>query len=918
MHTVCIDTEYDARYTDRGVARLACMTYSFEPGHAEIVGPGEAVKLWSTWVRDPEVMMLGHSVYNEAAVLSQESHFREFGVDCVPGFGPHWELAHRLYEDDRVIDTEIHQRLTHIRFGPHKASVALGDLAKQLFGEDKSDAKDVPDEVQALLLDAVPYAEWPADLLERAPNRVKFGYFLERFGEDPNAWPADAVEYAKDDARLPWRILDWQRHRWNGREIPDAKMQVKHSWMLHLVSIPGWIADRERAASVRERYREVIRHCDRTLIDCGILHAPGRKLTAKRSKLQGLVADAFDGSPPLTKSTTKDLTPEQLAALSSTERRVATVTDAKTVKQAIERAGSPALTIDGAIPSDIRWSPAVSSAADYIVALCRATPAPELNAHALYTQACSLAKKAADDSLALGDATYERLAEGLLPILVDAGLVEVSHPRTVKKDRVADYVYAILGDETPLSKTATETLYNPTPAERRKNASTAAKTVRQAIIHAEGSPLNVTDAVTQAEGSEVDFDAWLAKSKQPQLNAFAVRSKADKTITNFLDVLDTTRRVRTTYQTLVDTGRTSSRRVNIQQMPRDYDKPAHLHVRGCIMPPPGEAFIVADYSQLELCALAHVLTQLVRYYAADPKRKAYAERLLGFEISEHYESSLSRAINNDQDCHVLMASVLRGRGESYEECEALYEWADAKKSKAYYRLLGVDKSATVDAVDVAYREIERPSPAVARAHEVLSDPILRARYDAPLTPDEKQVIEDRQLAKPCNFGYPGGLGETKFIDYAAGYGVTITLPIAKRSKQAYMIAWPEMRLYFDHIGRLTADGNAVIIQFYSERERGDCWFTKAANGFFQALAADGAKYAGQLLVKHAYRIPESPLYGCRPSGFVHDEYLVNAPRDQAERALPEVERLMIEGMRRYIPDVKIKAPGKVLYERWGK
>jgi hypothetical protein len=867
-HVVCIDTEYDARYTDRGVARLACMTYSVRPGHAAIAGPDEAIKLWAEWVNDPEVTILGHSVYNDVAVLAQESFYRVTGRDCVPGFDWSWELAHRLYEHDRVIDTEIHQRLTQIRFGPHKASVRLGDLAKQLFGEDKSDAKDVPDEVHALLLDAVPYAEWPADLLERAPHRVKFGYYLERFGGDHlDRWPREAVDYALDDVRLPWRLHEWQQRRWNGRAIPDAKMQVKHSWMLHLVSIPGWVADRERAASIRERYREVIRHCDRTLVDCGILHVPGRKLTAKRGRLQGLIADAFGGNPPLTKSTTKDLTPEQLAALSPTERRDAAVTDAKTVKQAIERAGGPVLTLDTIAFDGI----------EAIVAACRATTAPELNAHALYTQARALAKKEAADTLPIGDNTHDQLAEALLPLLTEAGLIEVSHPRTVKKDRVADYVYAILGDETPLSKTAAETLYNPTPAERRKNASTAAKTVRQAIIHAEGSPLNVVDAVEKAEGSSEGFDAWLAASKQAQLNAFAVRSRADKVISAFLDRLDTPNLVRTTYQTLVDTGRTSARggkghgRINVQFLPRDYDKPAHLHTRGCILPPPGFAFIVADYSQLELCALAHVLTQLVRFYAADPKRKAYAERLLGFEISEHYESSLSRAINNDQDCHVLMASVLRGRGETYEECNALYQRADEKK---------------------AHKE--------------------------KLDPDEKQVIEDRQLAKPCNFGYPGGLGEKKFIDYAAGYGVTITLPIAKRSKQAYMIAWPEMRLYFDHIGRLTADGNAVIIQFVSERERGDCWFTKVANGFFQALAADGAKYAGQLLVKHAYRIENSPLYGCRPSGFVHDEYLVNAPIDRAETARPEVERLMVEGMRRYIPDVKIKAPGKVLFDRWGK
>ena len=858
MPTICIDTEYDARYTDLGVARLACMTYSLDPGSAEIVGPGEAVKLWRAWAEDPSVYFLVHSGYNDIAVLAQESHRRATGVDCVPGFGPNWELAHRLYEADRVIDTEIHQRLTHIRFGPHKASVRLGDLAKMYFGEDKSDAKDVPDEVQALLLDALPYEQWPAEMLERAPNRVLFGYFLERFGEDPSAWPADAIEYAKDDVRLPWRLHEWQQRRWK-REIPDAKAQVQHSWMLHLVSIPGWVADRERAAAIRERYREVIRHCDRTLIDCGILHAPGRKLTGKRGRLQSLIFDAFDGAPPLPKPK-KGEPPIDSSALSAAELRDATPTDAKTVKLAIARRGGLHLSLDG-LHIDV---------AD-LVRDVQACPTPELSAHVVYTQARALAKKSADNPNA------EALAEALLPTLVDAGLVEVSHPRTTKLERVKDYVYSILGDETPLAKEPAKLIFAPTPAERRKHASTDAKTVRQAILHVEGVPLLVKDAVEKAEGTDADFDAWLAASKMPQLNAYALRGKADKTITNFLDRLDTDRRIRTTYQTLVDTGRTSSRggghpgTLNVQQLPRDYDKPQHLHTRGCILPPPGWAFVVADYSQLELCSLAHVLTHLVRYYAADPMRRAYAEHLLGFEISEDYESSLARAINADQDCHVRMAAVHRERGESYAEFMALYQRADEKKA----------------------------------AKEKL-------------TTEEKQAIDDRQLAKAENFGYPGGLGEKKFVDYAAGYGVTISLDTAKRSKVAYMRAWPEMRLYFDHIGRLTADGNAVVVQLHSLRERGDCWFTKAANGYFQALAADGAKYAGQLLVKHAYRVESSPLFGCRPSGFVHDEYLVNAPRDQAEQALPEVERLMIEGMRRYIPDVKIKAPGKVLYERWGK
>ena len=37
-----------------------------------------------------------------------------------------------------------------------------------------------------------------------------------------------------------------------------------------------------------------------------------------------------------------------------------------------------------------------------------------------------------------------------------------------------------------------------------------------------------------------------------------------------------------------------------------------------------------------------------------------------------------------------------------------------------------------------------------------------------------------------------------------------------------------------------------------------------------------------------------------------------------QQASRNAERLMVEGMQTVIPGVKIKAPGKVLTERWGK
>lgn len=894
MTVICIDTEYDARYTDLGVARLACMTYSFGPDHAAIAGPAKAVELWSEWVNDPAVTFLGHSLYNDVAVLAQETYRCAEGRDCVPGQGWAWEQAHRLYDPIdapgfpgdglrarcRIIDTEIRQRLTNIRFGPHKADVRLGSIAKALFGEDRSDAKDVPDEAQALLRAAVPYAEWPDDVLSRTPYRVLFGMLLECHGEDVSTWPSEAVDYALDDARLPWRLYDWQCKRWNNKRIPDDTRQTAASWGLHVLSIPGWKADRERARNIRARYEAVIAHCDRTLIDAGILHVPGAVETAKRKRLQGLVYDAFAGDPPLSKSRSKTAP----APADEAERRDATAADVKAVKAAIAKLGGRIVTL--AEVDLFTHLDRGSWDLPRLVTECLASSgAPALAAHLLRAEAESAAAKLlkaeglAADQLALAPPEHARLvaiADACLPTLVDAGLVEVSHPRTIKKRVVADMVYAILGDDAPLSKKKAEEIPDPTPEQRREHCSTAAKTVREAIIVTGGKLRLPADAVAQAEGSEADFDRWLAEGGQPALNTYAVRSKARKIIDSFLDRLDTDHRIRTTYQTLVDTGRTSARgsggpgTINVQFLPRDYDKPAHLHTRGCILPDLGWAFLVADYSQLELCSLAQVLNALVRFYARG-KQRGFVEGMLRRDISETYESTLAQAINADQDCHVRMASVLRARGETYDECYALYSRADKKKE-----------------------------------------------HKQPLTAEEKQIIDDRQLSKPINFGYPGGLGPTKFVDYAAGYGVTIDIATARRTKEAFLHAWVEMKLYFWHVGQLCADGVATITQLRSKRQRGDCFFTQIANGFFQALAADGAKEALRRIIRAAYRDASSPLYGTRPSGFVHDEFLVNCRAEQAERALPALEYEMIEGMRLWIPDVKIKAPGKILTERWGK
>lgn len=924
---ICLDTEYDARYSDRGVSRLSCMTYCEHDKDPQILGYRDAVEQWVEWARDPSIKFLTHSGPNDFGVLADEAHLHFEGeLPEHPGLGPYWELAHRLYDDGRVIDTETSQRLTHIRFGPHKASVQLGALAKQLFGIDASDAKSVPDEAKDYLRRAVPYSEWPEELLTKTPWRVKFGLLRELYGNDVSRFPLDAIEYALDDAALPWRVFKYQRRVW-GRPIPNLYEQTLSAWVLHLVSIPGWKADRERAQAMREVYQRTLAKAEDVLLEAGVLEVDGPRYEKKSDKLKGYVFSALGSETPVTKTLEKACKSEGREP-TLVERRENAGTDARTCFAAIAAAGGPDF---GRTPTPQKR--AVERAFVDVDATLERLESGEtwtpLLAHVLRSKAPDEPAEGSNEA---------RIAATAERVLVDSGVLELIHKRVKKDAKVRQRIFHLLGPNAPITDKGYELFgKSPTLQQRFEYCSTDSKSIRAAILAAGATPLEIADAVEKSEqGAEV-FDAWLAASGERVLNSLVIRGKSSKTIGDFIDKLDTDRMIRTSYVSTLDTGRTSARgsggpgTLNIQQLPRDYDKPKHLHVRGCIVPPPGWSFIVADYTQLELCALAHILTHLVRAYARNPRKKKYAENLLGFEISEHYVSTLAQAINDDQDCHVKMAATLRGLGESYFDCYALYEWADAKKGKEYYAALGLDRQATQAEVEAKYRELLAQGEikkSVQRAYEVLSDLTLRTKYDSPLTSTELQVISDRQLAKPCNFGFPGGLGAGSFVDYAAGYGVAISPEIADKALAAYMKAWPEMRLYFAHIKAKIKDAEkpphgwygsgGVCVQIKSKRERGECSFTQWANGWFQGLAADGAKEAGRRLIRAAYRDLASPMFGTRPSGFIHDEYLVNARVEQAEQALPEVSRHMVEGMQQWIPDVKIKAPGKVLYERWGK
>jgi len=293
---------------------------------------------------------------------------------------------------------------------------------------------------------------------------------------------------------------------------------------------------------------------------------------------------------------------------------------------------------------------------------------------------------------------------------------------------------------------------------------------------------------------------------------------------------------------LVASGRSSSSKPNLQNLPKrdtDSDPFKASDIRRAFIPRPGNVFIDADYSTLELRTLAQVCLNL------------------------GLKSHMAEALCNGRDLHTDFAA----------------------------QLLGED-----------YRHV----------HDVLEN-----QHDHP---DYKRFKAQRAIAKIANFGLPGGLGARGFVLYARGFGTKIDPYKAAELKQAWTTRWPEMEYYFDWIKSLElADGTYGVPQHgpmrVTQNWRTRCCtkradkspFNAACNTPFQGMAADGCKLTMWKLIEACYRDKTSPLFGFRPSVFVHDQFLLEGPEARSSAAAHELVRLMSEGMSIMVPDIPIEA-----------
>lgn len=184
---------------------------------------------------------------------------------------------------------------------------------------------------------------------------------------------------------------------------------------------------------------------------------------------------------------------------------------------------------------------------------------------------------------------------------------------------------------------------------------------------------------------------------------------------------------------------------------------------------------------------------------------------------------------------------------------------------------------------------------------------------------DKRFANVRNAAKVANFGYPGGLGIETFVSYAkTSYKVTITREMAREIKEVWLRSWPEMQEYFAFIrSSLVGPRNHKLSLPYSNRlSQGDS-YCAACNKPFQGLGADVGKLAGWFLARECYVEKDSPLFGCRPVNFVHDQFLIETPEERAHEAAVRTQELMNHAGALVLPDVPVKT--KPLLSRiWSK
>jgi hypothetical protein len=189
---------------------------------------------------------------------------------------------------------------------------------------------------------------------------------------------------------------------------------------------------------------------------------------------------------------------------------------------------------------------------------------------------------------------------------------------------------------------------------------------------------------------------------------------------------------------------------------------------------------------------------------------------------------------------------------------------------------------------------------------------LMRRYAA----GDPDAANARTRAKNANFGFIGGLGHRRFVDYVRllSKGKII---LSERESKALKDAWgeanPDGPAYLQWVGDSELfDGTFEALIPGSGLLRRGMWYSAAANCRFQGLAAAIMAEAGWQLAKW-WKLGGGPPLGL----FCHDAFVLDCPIADVHDVDVEFEKILREAAARVMPDVITKTAGAAM-DRYSK
>lgn len=252
MKNLAIDTETELTAPGYQVPDIVCLTYASDDGESGIFHNSDPklIEFMRRALLDKQVRFVGQNVAYDFAVLYRHD----------ASLGP---LIWQAYDDDRVSDTMLREKLVCIRTGASlKREFNLAVLAKQYLNED----------------------------LEK--GSVWRTAYTEYKNKPLSQWPHGATRYAIEDAIVTLGV--WLEQEKQHGAIADEYAQARSAWWLHLTTAWGITTEQARVDQLESQMRHEHTELRLLLQEAGLLVNGKKKMDAIRDR----VMRAYKGKPP--------------------------------------------------------------------------------------------------------------------------------------------------------------------------------------------------------------------------------------------------------------------------------------------------------------------------------------------------------------------------------------------------------------------------------------------------------------------------------------------------------------------------------------------------------------------------------------------------------------------------------------------